>query len=104
MNYAHFLVRRLMAEQIADSMAQVTGVPEKFPSMPLGTRAMQSPVLPFLKPSYMMKVFGRSDLIDKAILSRPPGFAGNSSIRLCSDAIENASEFPPFPVESIEII
>lgn len=61
-NYAHFSVRRLMAEQIVDTMAQVTGVPEKFPSMPLGTRAMQIPVLPFGKPSYMMKVFGRNDL------------------------------------------
>ena len=43
-------------------MTQVTGVPEKFPSMPLGKKAMQIPVLPFMKPSYMMKVFGRNDL------------------------------------------
>ena len=56
MNYSHFLVRRLMSEQIVDSMAQVTGVPEKFPSMPLGKRAMSIPVLPFVKPHYMMKV------------------------------------------------
>jgi hypothetical protein len=61
-NYSRFLVRRLMSEQIVDSMTQVTGVPEKFPSMPLGKRAMQIPVLPFMKPSYMMKVFGRNDL------------------------------------------
>ena len=31
-NYSHFLVRRLMSEQIVDTMAQVTGVPIKFPS------------------------------------------------------------------------
>ena len=49
-NYSHFLVRRLMSEQIADSMAQVTGIPQKFPSMPLGKRAMSIPVLPFRKP------------------------------------------------------
>lgn len=61
-NYSRFLVRRLMAEQILDSMTQVTGVPEKFPSMPLGTKAMKIPVLPFMKPSYMLKVFGRNDL------------------------------------------
>jgi len=30
--------------------------------MPLGTRAMTIPVLPFLKSDYMMKVFGRNDL------------------------------------------
>ncbi|MEP6538002.1 MAG: DUF1549 and DUF1553 domain-containing protein [Bryobacteraceae bacterium] len=61
-NYSHFLVRRLMSEQIVDSMTQITGIPEKFPSMPLGTRAMTIPVLPFLKTDYMMKVFGRNDL------------------------------------------
>lgn len=61
-NYSHFLVRRLMSEQLLDSMTQITGVPEKFPSMPLGTRAMKIPVLPFMKSSYMMKVFGRNDL------------------------------------------
>jgi hypothetical protein len=61
-NYSHFLVRRLTSEQILDSMTQITGVPEKFTSMPLGTKAMKIPVLPFNKPSYMMKVFGRNDL------------------------------------------
>lgn len=61
-NYSHFLVRRLMSEQLIDSMSQVTGIPEKFPSMPLGKRAMSIPVLPFMKPHYMMKAFGRNDL------------------------------------------
>ena len=61
-NYSHFLVRRLMSEQVIDSMSAVTGIPEKFPSMPLGKRAMSIPVLPFTKPHYMMKVFGRNDL------------------------------------------
>jgi hypothetical protein len=61
-NYSHFLVRRLMSEQIVDSMTQITGIPEKFASMPLGKRAMTIPVLPFQKPDYMMKVFGRNDL------------------------------------------
>ena len=61
-NYSQFLVRRLMSEQIVDSMAQITGVPEKFSSMPLGNRAMTIPVLPFTEPNYMMKVFGRNEL------------------------------------------
>ena len=61
-NYSHFLVRRLMAEQLADTMAQVTGVPIKFPTQPLGKRAMSIPVLNFGKPQYMLKVFGRNDL------------------------------------------
>lgn len=45
-----------------DSMTEITGIPEKFPSMPLGKRAMTIPVLPLGKPDYMMKVFGRNDL------------------------------------------
>jgi hypothetical protein len=61
-NFSHFLVRRLMSEQIIDTMSQVTGVPVKFPTQPLGKRAMSIPVLNFGKPQYMMKVFGRNDL------------------------------------------
>jgi hypothetical protein len=61
-NYSHFLVRRLISEQIVDSMVGVTGVPEKFPTFPLGTRAMSIGVLPYNRPHYMMKVFGRNDL------------------------------------------
>jgi hypothetical protein len=62
MNYSHFLVRRLMSEQMVDSMVAVTGVPEKFPTFPLGTRAISIGVLPYNRPHYMMKVFGRNDL------------------------------------------
>ena len=61
-NYSKFLVRRLMSEQIIDAMTQATGVPEKFPTQPLGRRAMAIPVLPFGKPHYMMKAFGRHEL------------------------------------------
>jgi hypothetical protein len=61
-NYSHFLVRRLLSEQIVDSIVGVTGVPEKFPTFPLGTRAMSIGVLPYNRPHYMMKVFGRNDL------------------------------------------
>src|SRR6185436_13320730 len=61
-NYSQFLVRRLMSEQIVDSMSQVTGIPEKFMGTPLGVRAMTIPVLSFQGSHYMMKVFGRNDL------------------------------------------
>lgn len=61
-NYSHYLVRRLTSEQLIDSMVQVTGVTEKFPSFPLGTRAMAVAVLPYQKPHYMMKLFGRNEL------------------------------------------
>jgi hypothetical protein len=38
-NFSHALVRPLQAEQLADALAQVTGVPVKFNGYPLGTRA-----------------------------------------------------------------
>jgi hypothetical protein len=41
--YSHFLVKRLTAEQLLDALCQVTGVPEQFPGMPPGFRAIQLP-------------------------------------------------------------
>jgi len=61
-NYSHYILRRLTSEQLIDSMVQVTGVYEKFPTFPLGTRAMSIAVLPYTSPHYMMKVFGRNEL------------------------------------------
>lgn len=55
--YSRFLVKRLTAEQLLDAICQVTGVPEKFGGLPLGTRASQ---LPDTKVnSYFLDVFGR---------------------------------------------
>jgi hypothetical protein len=45
-----------MAEQLADSITQVTGVPEKYPGYMLGTRAME---IPQGAPSYFLATFGR---------------------------------------------
>jgi hypothetical protein len=55
-NYSHYYVRRLMAEQLADSITQVTGVPEKYPGYMLGTHAME---IPQGAPSYFLATFGR---------------------------------------------
>jgi hypothetical protein len=55
-NYSHYYVRRLMAEQLADSITQVTGIPEKYPGHMLGTRAME---IPQGAPSYFLATFGR---------------------------------------------
>ncbi len=56
LNYSHYYVRRLLAEQLIDVMAQVTGIPEKFPGYMLGTRAM---TIPQGAPSYFLQTFGR---------------------------------------------
>jgi hypothetical protein len=55
--FSRHVVRRLGAEQILDAVVQVTGVPEKFPGMPLGVRAAQLPDTAV--PSYFLDLFGR---------------------------------------------
>jgi hypothetical protein len=56
LNYSHYYVRRLLAEELIDVMAEVTGVSEKFPGYMLGTRAM---TIPQGAPSYFLQTFGR---------------------------------------------
>jgi Protein of unknown function (DUF1549)/Protein of unknown function (DUF1553) len=56
LNYSHYYVRRLLAEELIDIMAEVTGVPEKFPGYMLGTRAM---TIPQGAPTYFLQTFGR---------------------------------------------
>ena len=41
--HSRFRIRRLPAEVILDMICQVTGVPERFPGFPPGTRALQLP-------------------------------------------------------------
>lgn len=56
LNYSHYFVRRLLAEELIDVMAEVTGVPVKFPGYMLGTRAM---TIPQGAPTYFLQTFGR---------------------------------------------
>jgi hypothetical protein len=55
-NYSHYYVRRLLAEELIDAMTEVTGVPEKIPGYMLGTRAM---TIPQGTPTYFLQTFGR---------------------------------------------
>ena len=41
--YSHFLPRRQPAEVLLDSISLATGVPQRFPGLPAGTRAIQLP-------------------------------------------------------------
>ena len=56
MNYSRYYPKRLMAEQLADAVGQVTGVPERYRGHLPGTRAMS---LPEGAPSYFLATFGR---------------------------------------------
>jgi hypothetical protein len=55
-NYSRYYVKRLMAEQLADSITGVTGVSEKYRGYMLGTHAM---AIPQGAPSYFLATFGR---------------------------------------------
>jgi len=39
--FSHYPVRRLPAEELIDAVAQVTGIPDRFATYPLGTRAIE---------------------------------------------------------------
>ena len=55
--YSHYILKRLPAEVLLDSMSQVTGVSTAFDNMPIGTRALQLPDI--LIKSEFLNVFGR---------------------------------------------
>jgi hypothetical protein len=68
--FSHVIARPLTAEQLFDAVCTVTGVPEQFEGVPLGTRAMQLPDGEVFasKGRYLnydrhpfMKVFGQPD-------------------------------------------
>ena len=54
---SHYLIRRLSAEVLADAFAYVTGVPDRYPGYPKGTRAIELPDVKVA--SYFLDVFGR---------------------------------------------
>lgn len=55
--FSHSRTRMLSAEQLLDAICQVTAVPEKFPGLPAGTRAVALPS-PDVD-NYFLKVFGQ---------------------------------------------
>jgi len=55
--FSRYPLTRLDGSVLADAFAQATGVPDKYPGYPPGTRAMQ--LLDARVPSYALDVFGR---------------------------------------------
>jgi len=55
--FSHANTRLLSAEQLLDSICQVTSVPENFPGAPLGTRAVELTEPP--ADNYFLKIFGQ---------------------------------------------
>lgn len=58
-NFSHYTVKRMPAEVLLDAVSQVTGSPEKYPGMPLGTRTVE--LWDNRLPSYFLDTFGRSE-------------------------------------------
>ncbi len=56
-NYSRYPMKRLDAEVLLDAVSQTTGVPEIFPGMPAGTRAIQ--VWDSHLPHQFLELFGR---------------------------------------------
>jgi uncharacterized protein DUF1549/uncharacterized protein DUF1553 len=55
--FARHVVKRLAAEQVADALDFATGTQEKYPGLPLGTRAIQLPDTAVR--SFLLDTFGR---------------------------------------------
>ena len=79
--YSHYALRRLSAEQMADAIAQATGVPERYPYFYPGKRAIQLPD-PIVD-SYFLTIFDRSTR-ENATCSRKQSASITQSLNLVS--------------------
>jgi len=57
-NFARAAIRRIPAEVLLDCLCQATGVPDKFPGLPLGARAVQ--LADGAAGNYFLQTFGRA--------------------------------------------
>lgn len=78
--FARYPARRLPAEELADAVAQVTGVCDRYPQMPQGIRAIELADTEI--PSVMLDTFGR-----------PPRVQSSDTERICNPAIAQALYF-----------
>ena len=78
--FARYPARRLPAEELADAVAQVTGIPDRYPQMPQGMRAIELADTEI--PSVMLDTFGR-----------PPRVQPSDTERICNPAIAQALYF-----------
>lgn len=59
LNFAHARIRRIFAENVLDSVSQITETKDKFPGLPLGARAVQ--IADGNASTYFLSTFGRSN-------------------------------------------
>lgn len=78
--FSHYPARRIHAEELLDAVVQVTGVPDKFNGMGLGTRAVELADTEI--PSQMLDILGR-----------PPRVQPSDGERSCNPAMNQALAF-----------
>lgn len=92
-HFSHYSVRRLSAEQLLDAISQVTGVPERFAKMPVGTRAGQLPDGNVASP--FLDAFGRPQRAVTCECERSTEMhVGQSLQMISSDALEGKLASP----------
>jgi hypothetical protein len=67
--YSHYLVKRLTAEPLLDAVDTATGVPTKFPNLPLGTRAIDLPDAEYT--DYFLTTFAKPRRVSVCECERP---------------------------------
>ncbi|MFO1064045.1 MAG: DUF1549 and DUF1553 domain-containing protein [Pirellulales bacterium] len=68
--YSRFNVKRLTAEPLLDAIDHATGVPTKFPNLPLGTLAIELPDAEY--PDYFLTTFAKPKRVSVCSCERSP--------------------------------
>lgn len=68
--YSHYLVKRLAAEPLLDAIDHATGVPTKFPNLPLGTLAIDLPDAEYS--DYFLTTFAKPRRVSLCECERSP--------------------------------
>ncbi|MCG8409024.1 MAG: DUF1549 domain-containing protein [Phycisphaerales bacterium] len=87
-NFAHATVRSLPAETLLDCISQATDVPQKYPGLPLGSRATQ--IANATVSNYFLTTFGRITIGEGCICPAPPEPSLSQALHLISGDTVNS--------------
>jgi hypothetical protein len=95
-NFSHAIPRPLQAEQLLDAITQVTGVSQKFPGYPEGTRAAQLPGVRSYgreptEPERFLQLFGKPDRLLSCECERNTETTLGQAFQLISGDVINRS-------------
>lgn len=78
--FSHYPVRRIQGEELLDAIAQVTGVPDRYASYPIGTRAIELSDIEL--PSLALDTFGRPTRVTPCECDRSPAPSLSQALEL----------------------